>query len=59
MVTDLSLLLLGSNIEVQDKGNFSILGGRYLFSAEPEVTRMIVDLQKELQDLLEKKVIKF
>lgn len=56
MVTDLALLLLGSNLELQGKGNFSVLGGRYLFTAEPEVTSMIADLQKELQELLEKKV---
>ncbi|GMH39242.1 hypothetical protein BSKO_07140 [Bryopsis sp. KO-2023] len=56
MVTDLALLLLGGDIEIQDKGNFSILDGKYLFSAQVEVTQMIADLQKELQVLLEKKI---
>ena len=58
MVTDLALLLFGGDVEIDsdDPGNFSILNGRFLFKADPEVAKVIVTLRSELQSLLEKKV---
>lgn len=58
MVTDLALLLFGGDVEIdpENPGDFSILDGRYLFQADPEVAKVIAALRSELQSLLEKKV---
>jgi len=58
MITDLALLLFGGDVEIDKDtpGDFSILNGRYLFRADPEVAKVIVALRSELQSLLEKKI---